>query len=838
MKPHWGIRGFVALLAVLLCTACVFPLQIAGAAMPRKVIRVGFPNSPRLSEVDEKGNLSGYTYEYLQQISQYTGWEYEFVQLQGTQNEVLTQMYDMLAKGELDLMGATNYSKELDEQYDYSASNYGSVYATLAVLEENTSINNVNYRSLYSIRVAALAHASKGIAALERFCSENRITLQLIPCDSAEDQLAALQDNRADALLANDVVHAPETRIVARFNPQPFYFAATNGNDEVISKLNSAMLLLNDSDPYFLANLHQKYFSSKANLLCFSNEEKRYLAASPVLRVGLVRDRLPLEDVDPNGAFHGISVDLLNRISGETGLQFELVVLPSMEALLTHLEKDEIDLALGMTYDYAASQRYNFSLSRPYLSAQLIMAVKVGISPNALNGKRLALPRGMSDPGADWTDSSTVIWCDSIVDCLKAVNEGVADYCYGNGYSMEYYCNLHRYRYLMLVPQSSHIDEYCIGLARPAHPLLLTILNKTIRNFSESELQSVIYQNSAPSTQGLTLHDIIEENPVPIFSSLFLLALLICAFLCYFAWFQRRTRQKVQVENERYQLLSELSGEFLFEYDFISDRLTLTEKTAQAFGGNLIQEHYLHDLSSSTADDAKWLTSIYNLICKKKSLILEHQTTLADGRRLWLRITIVAITDANGHANYLIGKLADIQAEKQERDELAIKAKTDGLTGLYHITESKALIERLLEQETGPSAGTLLIMDIDHFKSINDQFGHYTGDQVLRDVAAILQKVFRTKDILGRLGGDEFIVFLKGMTQESAVEKKCRALQCEIAAHSSHWPVPVTLSIGAAIANSTMSYDALYHLTDNALYIVKSAGRNHFNIISDKSYDN
>ncbi|MEG1869443.1 MAG: transporter substrate-binding domain-containing protein [Oscillospiraceae bacterium] len=821
-------RSISVVLAFLFCTAFLPFIKADGSDYQHEIIKVGYPINPGLSEIDENGKYSGYTYEYLQEIAQYTGWEYEFIQIKGSQNEVLTKMYDMLAKGEIDLMGDTNYSKELDELYDYPVSNYGSVYSTLEVLQQNTSINDANYRSLDNIRIAVLSHAKNGIASLKEFCINNNINPELVYCKNDAELISALNEKRADALLSNDMAATKGTRIVARFNPKPFYFVTTAGNYHIITALHSAMMMLNNADPYFSTTLHQKYFSNEKNLLQFTDAEKAYLNNTPVLRVGITTNRLPLENTDSKGNSHGISLDLLQSISNDTGLKFEISSVASPVQLLENLYANNIDLALGVTYDYNNSQTYNFSMSKPYISAQMVMAIKEGVNPYELNGKRLALPRGLS-----YSDnySGHIIWYNSIAECLKAVNSGEADYCYGNGYSIEYYCNLYRYTHLLLIPQSSQINQYCIAVARPADPLLLTVLNKTIHNISAGELQTMIYQNSTPSNKGITLLDVMESNPTETLVILSTFIFFLFIILTYFAWFQRQARQKVQIENERYQLLAEMSGEYLFEYDCTNDRLTLTDKTSQTFGGKTIQENYYKNILALKSDYADWIRSIFNNVNEQKSFVSEHQVVLSDGNPTWLRVTIATIRGySGGRVNYLIGKIADIQQEKSEKDSLARRAQRDALTGLYNIAETKFLTEQILINHSSNSPGTLLIMDIDHFKSINDRFGHYTGDEVLQSVARLLSNVFREDDIIGRLGGDEFIVFLKDVHTDNVIYDKCHALQQDLTVYSLTAPMPITLSIGAAIAADGIRYDALYKQADNALYDVKAAGRNGFKI--------
>ena len=161
LKNTLGILFVAGLCLGLSCA----PQALASSA---RTIRVGFPLQKGLAEIDDAGDYSGYTYEYLQEIAQYTGWEYEFVQVPGSIDESLTEMLRMLQAGEIDLLGAMVYSDALAQEYDYPGSSYGMAYSVLWALEENTKINESNYRTLDPLRIAVLDMANSRIAALEQ----------------------------------------------------------------------------------------------------------------------------------------------------------------------------------------------------------------------------------------------------------------------------------------------------------------------------------------------------------------------------------------------------------------------------------------------------------------------------------------------------------------------------------------------------------------------------------------------------------------------------------------------------------------------------------------------
>ncbi|WP_164138935.1 GGDEF domain-containing protein [Stenotrophomonas maltophilia] len=161
--------------------------------------------------------------------------------------------------------------------------------------------------------------------------------------------------------------------------------------------------------------------------------------------------------------------------------------------------------------------------------------------------------------------------------------------------------------------------------------------------------------------------------------------------------------------------------------------------------------------------------------------------------------------------------------------DLRHAARTDGLTGLLNrgavLADGQARLQRLRRQRR-PLA--LLLVDVDHFKQINDRWGHLAGDQVLRHFAALLQRCAQGQDaLLGRYGGEEFVLVLAGSTQDDAMAGAAaiRAALQRCPARLATGPVMVTASIGLAMDEGQGDLSTLLAAADAALYRAKAEGR-------------
>jgi len=193
-------------------------------------------------------------------------------------------------------------------------------------------------------------------------------------------------------------------------------------------------------------------------------------------------------------------------------------------------------------------------------------------------------------------------------------------------------------------------------------------------------------------------------------------------------------------------------------------------------------------------------------------LIIAYERLLRETRRLVRRSD-----KAELEMNQLNTRLQDLAAELEHR------ANHDPLTGVLN----RAAIIDLVNRHFARQDLALIVLDIDHFKRINDSFGHPMGDQVILGVVACLQAVVPANAQVGRVGGEEFTVVLP---QHSGAESERVAQQLRRAIESHGFDLPdgssVTASFGVCWAAAGGDFDSAYGLADEALFIAKRAGRN------------
>ena len=209
---------------------------------------------------------------------------------------------------------------------------------------------------------------------------------------------------------------------------------------------------------------------------------------------------------------------------------------------------------------------------------------------------------------------------------------------------------------------------------------------------------------------------------------------------------------------------------------------------------------------------------------------VEHRIIRRDGTVVWIRNTMVPYHDEKGLMTGLMtrynGLIEDITERKLAEEELKRLATTDKLTGAYNRTKFKEIMGREIERVKRYNQPlSIMIFDIDHFKDVNDRYGHSAGDYVLKTIADIVRENIRKIDYFVRWGGEEFMI-ISSETNLNEAYVLAERIRETIESYIFEDNGKVTISLGVTEFKENDTEDSLTKRADNAMYEAKKKGRN------------
>lgn len=299
-------------------------------------------------------------------------------------------------------------------------------------------------------------------------------------------------------------------------------------------------------------------------------------------------------------------------------------------------------------------------------------------------------------------------------------------------------------------------------------------------------------------------------------------------------------------DTEIYRILNDIENLLYFQWDLRTDILEFTTNVEHSdyelpqkanpastflFGGDFIHPDDSVEFNDFL-DKMFWLQHSKDTDYRVFSIKVRLKGR-EDRGYLWTELRLMAYFDESGPV-IAFGCISNINVKQLWQMELQHSAEHDVLTGFLNKAACQRHIEEYLAKLTPrdlPPA--LIIIDADGFKAINDSFGHLFGDGVLSDMGLAIRSNFRQKDIIGRMGGDEFVVLLCEMPSLEVLDKRCNELlkNLDRTYENNNNKLPFSVSIGVALyPEHGTSYTDLFKRADRALYESKSRGKNCYSI--------
>lgn len=524
MKPDKKIYPLI--LALALAVLQLMPCAAyAKTAALTETVRVGYFETEGFLEKDQTGALSGYAADYFQAIISYADWAPEFVCFSSYEDYL-----EKLASGEIDLVCGITKTEISEGLFDFPSIESGRFSAALFVKNDNLSYAENDYPEFDGIRIGILEGDENG-PELSKFAESNGFAYTYNVYRDKSALIAAISSGEIDALLLNTLHRIENFRIIAKFNPSPFYFSAAKGNKKVLSDLDYALDKIKSANPYFDLELNKKHYSAVEASIAFTAAEKEYLRGNPTVRVVFDANWYPLEYLGDKGEFMGFTRKMFDLIGQNVTLQgggtlvFEYYYEESFSRAVDSFSEGRYDVLASIATDYRYGILANGRLTDTLLSSGIVM-----VENSAASGNTMILPKGYYITKLAEkirADSYDIVYADTIKQCFDALKKGNAKYTLVNTYIADSYLSRADYVFLTSTAFMGISEDISIAVHYSAPDELYSIISKAVDYISLNQKNEILRDTLIESTV-YSLRDWPYRNPTEFFAvlSLFIVAII------------------------------------------------------------------------------------------------------------------------------------------------------------------------------------------------------------------------------------------------------------------------------------------------------------------------
>ncbi len=526
-KKRKGWRFWLTLLMLTVWMVPCAQAEMAEQSAPLtkdKVVRVACPHTEGYIMRSADGQPYGVVVDYLNEIAKYTGWQYEYIDTDGT------AILDDFFAGKFDLMGGTFYSEGYEQYFAYPDYNCGYSRMVLLARKNDASIQSYDLRTLNGKTIGVYERAEENIRRLKEYLSIQGLdcTIKYYPYEdlSPEGNLYAyLKNGEVDMLLGNNADTDEDFYAAVAFDAQAHYIVTTPGNQEILDGLNMALSKIYASDPNFASKKYEANFQNIAvGYTELTAEEKAYVEDKQTVTVAIADHWHPLFCLNNDDYHDGLVPDTLKAVADFSGLSFQYLTCASYIEAVDMVRRQEADMLGFFVGSEEDAMAYNLALTAPFADAASILVCNKnttypaeGLIGGVLEGRRMP-----AEIVAEEVRSYA-----NLTDALVDVNRGQLDFFYGLSASVEDTIRKENLSNIVQVSLINNTSQLNFALPKPVDDQLFSILNKAINSMTSEQKATISSRNVVSiSDAHITLTGLIYANPT--------LAVTVVAFLLGF----------------------------------------------------------------------------------------------------------------------------------------------------------------------------------------------------------------------------------------------------------------------------------------------------------------
>ena len=502
-----NIRNFKCCYFIFCIMICLilFPVSTSAKENSDHIIRVG-SFEETYNVVNEKGERSGYGYEYLQDIAGYAGWTYKYI------TSDWKNCFTQLENGEIDILGGISYTDERAENMLFSDMPMGEEKYYIYTDASNMDLTAGNLDSFEGKNIGV---SKDNIVedVLNEWESKYGLHTKHINVSTTTEIMDKLSKHEIDCFVSVEESRWEESDIspLTSIGETEIYFAINPERPDIKEALDSAMRRIKDDNPFYTDDLYRRYLSAQSSSF-LSKEESEWIGQHGAIRIGYLNQDGGISSVDPStGKLTGVITDYVdlaeNCLQGQT-LEFELNGYDTRSELLQALQDGKIDLIFHANQNPYFAETNGFALSDTLLTLNMAaITAKDSFDENkenivAVEKDDFALKAYLSYNYPQWK----VVEYETSDAAVKAMQKGETDCIVSNSGTVSDYLKNNKLHSVFLTKEAD--VPFAI---QQGEPVLLSILNKTLTSMPTTQFSGAVVSYNA-SSRKVTAKDFIQDN--------------------------------------------------------------------------------------------------------------------------------------------------------------------------------------------------------------------------------------------------------------------------------------------------------------------------------------
>uniref|UniRef100_UPI004048D985 diguanylate cyclase n=1 Tax=Aliarcobacter sp. TaxID=2321116 RepID=UPI004048D985 len=768
---------------------------------------------------NENGIPMGYTVDYLDLVSKYLGIKIEYIS-----NKPWNEYLTLLKEKKLDLIPHLAVNNERKEYIDFTDFNHIE-YTTGMAINKNSDIKSMN-----DLKDKIIAVANNTF--LHTYLKNNFPNYSLLLTSSTAKAVEAVYLGHAHAVIGslpaldyyiqkNWLSNVKTVSISGFGSPTQtaLPMGVLKGNTILKSIIEKANVSISHREVLSLKKKWMNISPSDISSNSLTSEEIDYLVNKNEIKICVDPDWLPFEQIDKNGKYIGIGADIMKIISKYIERPIVLVPTKNWTESLDYIKNRKCDiLPAAMNIP---NRRDSMNFTGSYLIEPFVIATKLDElfvkDSSSLSGKKIGIVKDYAflDILKQKNPLIEIIDVKNTKEGLEKVSNGelfgYIDTMPTIGYGIQ--------EYSMYDLKIAGKLEFNINLSiasRNDEGILNTIMQKALDSIIEEEKRTIIGKWIEIKVSQEFDYTLLWQ--ITIFFIIIVLAILY------------KNRAVILLNRELIQAKQEIEEQqkMVDKYVLILSTDTegiiteVNEAFCKATGYSkleLLNKKYT--ILRKYDENDNTFMEIKKVIYSNKTWFGEIRNIKKDKEDIWFNMYIEPIIKNGIKIGYRT--ISENITDKKRIEELSVTDKLTGLSNRLKLDE--IMITRVAQYKRHNMPFSIILIDIDDFKKVNDTFGHDVGDYVLKEIAKILKEYSRITDTVGRWGGEEFVVICENTNLEQA-KILAENLRKIISSKNFEKVGTKTISLGIAEFQETDSVNSIFKRADKSLYNAKTSGKN------------